>query len=126
MKPQRERLLTFAQMWMLAGLATLFAGSSAIPQVEKAQKKAEEKNATAVHEVYGKVQSIKETMIEIQTRTGSTVQVDSAVALKGERSAPIVVGHAICARGTIDKKGVLHAESIQRAKEAPAMWPADR
>ena len=107
-------------------LATLFAGSTAIPQEGKTQKKMEESNAAAVHELYGKVQSIKETMISIQTRTGTTVQVDSAVALKGERSAPIVVGHAICVRGTIDKKGVLHAESIQRAKDASAMWPADR
>jgi hypothetical protein len=113
-------------MFLLLAPATLFAGSPAIPQAEKTQKKAEEGNAAAVHEVYGKVLSTKETMITIQTRTGSTVKVDSAGALKADRSSPIVEGHAICARGTIDKKGVLHAESIQRAKDASAMWPADR
>ena len=113
-------------MLLSLGLATLFAGSPASPQAEKTQKKVEENNAAAVHEVYGKVQSIKETMIAIRTRTGSTVQVESAPALKAERSAPIIVGHAICARGTIDKKGVMHAESIQRAKDSSAMWPADR
>lgn len=118
MKSQRRQLLTLA-----FALAALIAGPPAIAQ---AQKKVDEKNTEAVHEVYGKVQSIKEMMITIQTRTGSTVEVDSAGALKADRSSPIVVGHAICARGTIDKKGVLHAESIQRAKEATAMWPADR
>jgi hypothetical protein len=121
MKSQWRRLLTLA-----FALATQFAGSPAIPQEQKTQKKMEEGNAAPVREVYGKVQSIKEAVITIQTRTGATLEVDSAAALKGERSAPIVIGHAICARGRIDKKGVLHAESIQRAKDAPAMWPADR
>jgi len=118
MKPQRRVLLTLA-----FALAALITGSPAISQ---AQKKVDEKNTGTVHEVYGKVQSIKETMIAIQTRTGSTVEVDSAGALKADRSSPIVVGHAICARGTIDKKGVLHADSIQRAKEQSVLWPADR
>jgi len=120
MKPQWRRLLTLA-----FALATLFAGSPAISQEQKTQKKMEESGAAPIREVYGKVQSIRETKITIQTRAGTTLEVDSAAALKGERSAPIVIGHAICARGTMDKKGVLHAESIQRAKDAPAMWPAD-
>ena len=121
MKPQWRRLLTLA-----FASAILFVGSPAIPQEQKTQKKMEGSSAALVREVYGKVQSIKETMITVQTRTGTTLEVDSAAALKGERSAPIVIGHAIFARGTMDKKGILHAESIQRAKDAPAMWPADR
>jgi hypothetical protein len=38
----------------------------------------------------------------------------------------LLVGHAIVATGTWDKKGVLHAEIVQKAKDSPAVWPPDR
>lgn len=80
---------------------------------------------TARRELYGKVLNVKGTVVTLQTKSGKTVQVDSARALETRRSVPIAVGRAIRVNGTYDKKGVLQADSIQWAKNSPAMWSAD-
>jgi len=82
--------------------------------------------AGSPHEVYGTVRSIKGSQLTIQTRTGGSVQVDAAAAIRAHLSVVPVLGHAVHVRGTSDKKGVLHAETILRAKDSPAGWPADR
>jgi len=65
-------------------------------------------------------------MATLQTRTGTLVQVDAKPAIAADRSVTLIVGHAIDVKGTLDKAGVLHAETIQRAKDSTAIWPADR
>ena len=77
-------------------------------------------------EIYGKIQSVKGTMFTLQTRSGTLVQVDAKPAVEAERVVNLLVGHAIVATGTLDKKGVLHAEIVQKAKDSPAVWPPDR
>ncbi len=77
-------------------------------------------------EVYGKIQSVKGTTFTLQTRSGALVQVDAKPAAEAQHAVNLLVGHAIVATGTVDKKGVLHAEIVQKAKDSPAVWPADR
>jgi len=90
---------------------------------ESAAKSAGEKTA---REICGKIQGLKGTMVMLQTRTGSLVQVDTKPAMEAQRSAPLVVGRAISVKGTVDKAGILHAEVLQRVKDSSILWPADR
>ena len=53
------------------------------------------------------------------------VKVDATTAIKTYRSIVLAVDGAINASGTYDAKGVLHAETIQRAKNSPTSWLAD-
>jgi hypothetical protein len=76
--------------------------------------------------LHGKVEAVNGTMITIRTREGQAVQVDAAAAMQARQSAIVVVGRAIAADGTVDRKGVLHATLIQRIKDSPALWAADR
>lgn len=78
------------------------------------------------HEIYGTIKSIEGSQLTIQTRSGGLVKVDAAVAIQMHLAVPLVVGHAVGAKGTYDEKGVLHAEMILREKESPDGWPADR
>jgi hypothetical protein len=80
----------------------------------------------ATRDIYGKIQSVKGTMVTLQTRTGTLVQVDAKPAIAAERSVTLIVGSAIEVKGTVDKAGVLHAEILQKAKDSPTIWPADR
>jgi hypothetical protein len=97
--------------------------SSETAKKESAAKPAEQK---ATRELYGKIQSLKGTLVTLQTRTGSLVQVDAKSAIEAQRSVPLVIGRAIAVQGTVDKAGVLHAEIIQRAKDSSILWPVDR
>jgi hypothetical protein len=104
----------------------------AMPQVPAAKETAKKGNASksaeqkATREIYGKIQSLKGTLVTLQTRTGSLVQVDAKLAIEAQRSVPLVVGRALAVKGTVDKAGLLHAEILQRAKDSSILWPADR
>ena len=65
-------------------------------------------------------------MITLKTRTGKLVQVDAKHAMEAYRSAPLVVGRAIAFKGTMDERGTVRAETLQRVKDSSALWPADR
>jgi hypothetical protein len=93
---------------------------SALPQ--STSKDADQKT----HQICGTIQAIKGTQITLETRDKSTVEVDAAPAIKNFRSSVLTVGGTVMVQGAYDPKGVLHAESIQRAKSSPATWPADR
>jgi hypothetical protein len=82
--------------------------------------------APGEHEVYGVVQSIKGTTIIVTQRRGELLRVDATHAKKNFRFAAPSVGHALVARGTYTKAGVLDADSLLHAKDNPAIWPADR
>jgi hypothetical protein len=104
----------------------------AMPQVPAAKETAKKESAAkpaeqkAARELYGRIQSLKGTLVTLQTRTGSLVQVEAKSAIEAQRSVPLVIGRAIAVKGTVDKVGVLHAEIIQRAKESSILWPVDR
>jgi hypothetical protein len=107
----------------LVMLLTTTGSGRAMAQAPKAGEPAAQAQK---REVYGKIQSVKGTMFTLQTRSGTLVQVDAKPAVEAERVVNLLVGHAIVATGTWDKKGVLHAEIVQKAKDSPAVWPPDR
>jgi outer membrane protein assembly factor BamB len=78
------------------------------------------------HVVYGKLTRVDNTLLTLQTRTGTLLTVDSAPATKAETRALPVVGRAYAARGEYDGQGVLHAVSVQRVKDQPELWNEDR
>lgn len=77
-------------------------------------------------EVVGTLRSVKGSELTIQMRTGGVVKVDATTAIQGHRCAVLIVGHAISARGAYDRKGVLHADTISRAKDSSAAGPASQ
>jgi hypothetical protein len=101
----------------------VFAVSPALAGGTKKETAAE---PAVTREVYGKIQSVKGTMVTIQTRTGATVRVETKPAIEADRNVTPIVGHAINVKGTMDKAGVMHADTVQKAKDSPAIWPADR
>jgi hypothetical protein len=82
--------------------------------------------ATERHFVCGVVHNVSGARFALETRTGKTVQVDATSAIKAEKSAVLYEGLAVSAEGTVDKKGVLQAETVIRIKNARVMWPQDR
>ena len=110
--------LTVVAGWSCFAMAQASAGESA--------KKDHAPEQGATREIYGKIQSIKGTIVTLQTRSGSLVQVDAKPAIAAEHSVTLLVGRAIDVKGMVDKAGVLHAESLQKAKDSPNIWPADR
>lgn len=78
------------------------------------------------HQVYGTIRAIKGGMLTLETREKRSLEVDAAPAVKSYRSSVLNVGGTVIVEGQYDAKGVLHAETIQRAKTSPAIWPADR
>ena len=78
------------------------------------------------HEIWGTVRAIDGAMLTVEQRNGDTVMVDDAPAFRKFQAAEPSVGHAVLARGTIDKAGVFHANILLHAKDAPALWQPDR
>lgn len=117
-------MVYFAGVFAIACLA----GPSVAPPVAGAQNSTQAQPAekTTKNEIYGVIREIKGARLTIENRAGKLVPVDTEPAVQAHRCAPLVVGHAIDAVGTLDKKGVLHADSIQHAKPSSAAWPADR
>jgi hypothetical protein len=115
---------TVVALVLMASLGSLVIVSPCLGGDATTQAGSEASRAT--HRVHGRIEAVNGSMITIQTRDGQKVQIDAAPAMQAKRSAVIVVGRAIEAEGTVDKKGLLHAGLIQRVKDSPAMWPADR
>jgi hypothetical protein len=114
---------TFVGVICCGVLATIAVSTRAQKEANQAQAAGEQAGR---RELYGKVLNVKGTMITLQTKSGTTVAIESARALEAHRSVPVAVGRAIRVNGTYDKKGVLQADSIQWAKNSPVMWPADK
>jgi hypothetical protein len=107
MKPYRTLFIVFALAKSLLGFG---------PQAPPAE--------SSTQEVVGTLRDAKGAELTIQTSDGQTVHVDATVAIREHHSAPLVIGHAISARGTYDKKGILHANPILRAKESSGAAPS--
>lgn len=100
---------------------------SAQTQSKPAPRNAQPAAAGQSHEVYGTVKSIDTggSRFTLQTRDGRSIKVDASGAVQAHRLNLPAAGHGVDVRGTIDAKGVLHAETVTRAKDSSAMWPAD-
>jgi hypothetical protein len=111
------------QLWLflVALTGTWSAGGLAAPP-QSAAKSADQKP----HQIYGTIRAMKGSQLKIETRDKRMVAVDAETAMKTYRSALLGVGGSVLVQGPMDAKGVLHAETIQRAKSSPAAWGADR
>lgn len=78
------------------------------------------------HQIYGTIRSIKGAQFELETRDKRTVTCDAAEAVKNHQTVILAVGRQVAVSGQYDRKGVLKAEAVQRAKASAAVWPADR
>jgi hypothetical protein len=78
------------------------------------------------HQIYGTIRSMNSGRLTLETREKRLVEVDADPAIKTYRSSVLNVGGTVIVQGLYDVKGVLHAETIQRAKVSPAIWPNDR
>jgi hypothetical protein len=78
------------------------------------------------HEIYGLMQSIRGDNMTVRLRNGDLLTIDASLADELLQRATSSVGHAVLARGTFDGAGVLHANTILRAKDNSALWWPDR
>jgi hypothetical protein len=78
------------------------------------------------HRITGKIVSINKDQLQVETREKRNVEIDASEAIKNFRVNSYSTGSLITVYGAYDAKGVLHAQSIQRAKNLPSAWPADR
>jgi hypothetical protein len=74
-------------------------------------------------QIFGRITSINAPHITIQPAAGAPVTVDTTAAVEADQSVPLVVRRAVHVFGSPDASGLLwHANSIQRAKDSPALW----
>jgi hypothetical protein len=73
-------------------------------------------------QIFGKIIRIDTPQITIQPATGALVTVDTTDAVAADLSVPLVVGRAVHVFGPRDVTGVWHAQTIERAKDDPALW----
>lgn len=82
--------------------------------------------AATEHLMRGIVHKINGNKFTLELRTGKTVQVDASSAAKSEKLVTLSEGLAVSAEGTLDKAGIMHADTVTRIKNSRAMWPEDR
>jgi hypothetical protein len=76
--------------------------------------------------VSGWVDQIKGTELVVRKRNGDHATIDAKPAEAAFQSAPIGMEEAITAEGYYDAQGLLHAQTIVRAKDSRDLWPPDR
>jgi hypothetical protein len=80
----------------------------------------------SLHQAYGTIRKIEGSQLTIESRDGHMMQVDATGAINSSRTIILSVGRKVKVLGSYDTKGMLHAQSIQRAKTSSAGWPLDR
>jgi hypothetical protein len=81
------------------------------------------------HLITGTLQVIDRSTLTLQTRTGKSVKIDDALAVRNQRvGVPLRVGIPLTVQGSmIEGNGALQATSIVRAKGSTGeVWPSDR
>ena len=82
--------------------------------------------AAPAHEVVGVIRSMMGSMLVLQLRNGRYLRVDASSAVQAHESVVLSVERPIEVVGGYDAAGVLHAQSILRAKSSPFLWKPDR
>jgi outer membrane protein assembly factor BamB len=78
------------------------------------------------HIVSGTIVALARSGVTLRTRTGRLVSVDASRALRAGLSANLALGGTLVAHGAYGPGGRFDARAIGRAKDSPALWPADR
>jgi hypothetical protein len=109
--------------WSICALATAAWNGQAQPH---SQTETKSPPASSLHQLYGTVRRVEGSQLTIEARDGRSVQVDATAAIQSYRSVALPEGSAVEVSGSYDEKGVLHAQTIQRAKSSSAAGAPDR
>lgn len=111
-----------------AVLAGAISGTAAAaePSTHAAPAPTEDAAAVWEHQLTGSILSVDGTRLRIEARDKRTVEVDATPAVQSHRASVLSAHGLVTIVGAYDAKGVLHAQTIQRAKSATTAWPADR
>lgn len=104
----------------------VISANSASGQTKSANNAPSDAAAIWAHRITGKVVSLKDGKLQVETRDKRTVQVDASEAIRSKRVNVYSQGSRVTIYGAYDADGILHAQSIQRAKNLPSAWPQDR
>jgi hypothetical protein len=96
------------------------------PSAAAAAAAAPEDTHMSPHAITGVLEHADGSVLTLRTRTGTITRVDGSDALLNGQTGVLVPGNAYTAQGTYDSTGVLHAQSVWRAKPSPEIWPPDR
>ncbi len=116
----------FQLLILMIVLTGTWSGSVNGQEPSASQSAAKSSDSGSPHRIYGTIRSVKGSQLTVETRDKRMVKVDATTAIKTYRSVVLAVDGAINASGTYDAKGVLRAETIQRAKSSSASWLADQ
>jgi hypothetical protein len=78
------------------------------------------------NQLSGWIDQINGTELMIRKRNGDHAMIDAKPARDAFQSVPIGMEEAITAEGNYDAQGVLHAQTIVRAKDSRDLWPPDQ
>ena len=76
-------------------------------------------------EVYGTISAIDGAKLTIKTRDGKSISIDAKPVASSIRITPPNLGLSVMVLATRGPHRVLLAQTINRAKSAPAAWPPD-
>jgi len=106
---------TIALAVACAGAASVAAyADTAAPPAEK-----------TMHVYYGTVHAVRGTTVDVTLRTGRTLVVDAAAAMKAGHVVLLTPARPVIVRGTLEAGGTVDADAILRGHSMPEYWPAD-
>jgi hypothetical protein len=111
---------------LLAIFGPITAGAAVATSVPVSSEVVTSQSPASGSEVSGWVDQINGTELVVRERNGAHVTIDAKPAREAFQSVPIGMEEAITAEGNYDAQGVLHAQTIVRAKDSVALWPPDR
>jgi hypothetical protein len=78
------------------------------------------------HEFFGTIVALHGEALSVRLRSGRFVAIDASAAARAFRTTTLYLGEAVLVEARDAGRGSLAIESIQRAKDSPALWWADR
>jgi len=82
--------------------------------------------AAGGHEFFGTIVALHGETVGVRLRSGRVVTLDATAATRASRATTLYLGEAVLVEARAAGRGPLVTESIQRAKDSPALWWADR
>jgi hypothetical protein len=125
MKPYKLLAVAITLVVSLNGGGVAFSGTPA-PRFHDHSPQTAAGAKGSTQEIVGTLRSVKGSQLTIQTLAGQIVKVDATTAIQEHRSTVLTVGRAVSARGETDQKGVLHADTILRAKDSSGVPSANK
>jgi hypothetical protein len=121
-----KQLAIFGPIVAGATAATSVTGGIVASSEQVSSEAMTSQNPASGSQVSGWVDQINGTELVVRDRNGAHVTIDAMPARDAFQSVPIGMEEAITAEGNYDAQGVLHAQTIVRAKDSVALWPPDQ